>query len=225
MADGMARRSLKDAPEPRRCSGGQFSGLYGGVNLGWARYEADTVERELVGLALLNDSDDAFTVGVTGGYNLQCGALVLGVEADFNYSTIDIDRTYNVVGLIPLVRDERTLDWFVTLRGRAGLAVDNVMFYATGGLAFANIDHTVTALPGLLNLNLINSSDTRFGWTIGGGIEYYISDRISLKSEALYIQFEDERQNIPIGPVNIRLDDRDSMFLARFGLNLKLGGQ
>ena len=62
------------------------------------------------------------------------------------------------------------------------------MLYITGGGAWAKIDSSqwTTNLPqssGALQ------SDTRSGWTVGGGIEYALGYGWSAKGEFLYVDF------------------------------------
>jgi opacity protein-like surface antigen len=69
-------------------------------------------------------------------------------------------------------------------------------------------------------------SNTRSGWTVGGGIEYAVSYGWSLKSEFLYVKFDDYTTftNGPfsvtggnIHPRTVKLED----YISRVGLNYK----
>ena len=103
---------------------------------------------------------------------------------------------------------EQKLDAFGTLRGRAGAVLgERILLFATGGLAFgeAKLAATVTNSSGTQVLNVNNvpgpptplpactdicatglASQWLLGWTVGGGFEYAIGDRWSLKGEYLY---------------------------------------
>jgi outer membrane immunogenic protein len=221
MADGMRGGSIKDAPVSDRCDrGNRFAGLYIGANVGYAQHDADTVERILGGISLLNETNDGITAGLTVGYNWVCGKAMFGLEADWNWADLDNSRSYSI-GPINLVQDNRSIDWYGTLRTRTGLVVDNVLVYMTGGLAYADIKHSVD-IP-VANLNLFNSNDVRWGWTIGAGIEIAHWDRLTIKTEALYMSFEnkDIGLNIPL-PIALGVQDRDSMYVGRIGFNWKL---
>ena len=83
--------------------------------------------------------------------------------------------------------------WLVTARGRLGLTNfwwfgPNTMLYVTGGGAWAKIDSSqwTTNLP--QNTGSLQS-DTRSGWTVGGGIEYALGYGWSAKGEFLYVDF------------------------------------
>ena len=64
-----------------------------------------------------------------GGVNWQIGQFVLGAETDFQLS--DADDTF--------APWKFSNPWFGTLRGRAGVALNNVMFYGTVGLAYGSL--------------------------------------------------------------------------------------
>ena len=138
----------------------------------------------------------AFTAGGIVGYNYQIDQIVLGVEADFNYLGFSDSnsRSVDVIGLdgIDTITGKSSFeaDWFGTIRGRLGYAIDNVLIYGTGGLAYGHMsaDGKVTAsLAGDTVGTWKGSTDsTNWGWTVGGGMEYGI-DNWSLGLEYLYV--------------------------------------
>src|SRR5262245_41386976 len=95
-ADGMPRRGVQD-PGPPPFS---WTGAYVGINVGWAGAEGDGTNSVPCSAACpyfapanaaainrnggFSPSDGAFIGGGQIGYNVQAGALVYGVEADFN---------------------------------------------------------------------------------------------------------------------------------------------
>ncbi|MGY4379856.1 opacity protein-like surface antigen [Bradyrhizobium sp. i1.3.6] len=68
--------------------------------------------------------------------------------------------------------------WFGTLRGRAGYAFSNVLFYGTAGLAFGELRAQTFGWT---------ESHTTAGWTIGAGAEVGFAPNWSAKLEYLYI--------------------------------------
>ncbi|MGL4397530.1 MAG: outer membrane protein, partial [Hyphomicrobium sp.] len=118
------------------------------------------------------------------GYNHQFdGGLVLGIEGD--------------IGLIDASDDDRIVydghvyrsrfgPWWGTVRGRAGVAFESTLFYATGGAAFMAVDEvSIGNTPG----ETAENRDTRSGWVIGGGIEHAFAQNVSLKLEYLHMDF------------------------------------
>jgi len=144
-----------------------WTGFYMGVNLGGA---------------WTSDLTGADTAGVIGGaqigYNWQGlgSPWVLGLEADFQGSSQSESVT------VGAVTANAKLPWFGTVRGRVGYAWDRVMIYGTGGFAYQHLQASAT-IPGVT----ISGSDTGFGYTVGGGLEWGFADRWSAKFEYLYI--------------------------------------
>jgi len=75
------------------------------------------------------------------------------------------------------------------LRPRLGFTAGNALFYATGGLAVTN--EKVNQTTGVLNGGTFTSSisETRLGWTIGGGIEYMLTPNWTIRAEYLHLDF------------------------------------
>ncbi|MGX1416727.1 hypothetical protein AB7M43_006819 [Bradyrhizobium elkanii] len=94
--------------------------------------------------------------GGTIGYNWQAGNIVYGLEVDA--AGADIDASVSTLG----VTARSKIDSLGTVRGRFGFAVDKVLFYGTGGYAWANNEVSVTALG-------VTASQSNFhsGWTVG----------------------------------------------------------
>jgi len=64
-----------------------------------------------------------------------------------------------------------------------GLAVNDTMVYATGGLAIGGVKNTFNPF------NFISKSEskTKVGWTIGGGVEHMWDRHWTIGLEALYV--------------------------------------
>jgi outer membrane immunogenic protein len=112
-------------------------------------------------------------VGGTAGYNWQAGQMVFGLEGDLDYSSIKGNGDPAVCGTTCDFKN----NWLGTFRGRAGYAFGRVMPYITGGLAVGDVK---------AETGLGSSSETKAGWTLGGGIEAAISGPLTAKIEYLY---------------------------------------
>jgi outer membrane immunogenic protein len=110
--------------------------------------------------------------GIEGGYNWQRGSFVLGAEADIQLSAADDT-------ISPF---EFSNPWFGTVRGRAGVALNNVLLYGTAGLSF-----------GELRADSFNLTETHttVGWVAGAGAEVAFNPRWSAKAEWLYLSLSD----------------------------------
>ncbi len=111
--------------------------------------------------------------GIQGGYNWQFGQWVAGWEADFQFS--DADDTFGIFRF--------SNPWFGTVRGRGGVAFDNLLFYGTLGLAYGR---------GRIDVGSLSEVNTHIGWTVGAGVEYGLSRNWSVKAEYLRIDLSSE---------------------------------
>ena len=109
-----------------------------------------------------------FAGGVQAGYNFQTGPWVFGIEGDIQAS--GAEQTF--------APWKFSNPWFGTLRGRAGYALNNVLFYGTGGLAFGELRANTFGL---------SESHTNAGWTLGVGAEMGFAPNWSAKVEYLYV--------------------------------------
>jgi outer membrane immunogenic protein len=147
-------------------------------------------------ISVENEDDGGFVGGAQIGYNYQMGSFVIGVEGDLQYADLG-GASYAVPGVGIVSYDNS--DWFGTVRARAGFAFDRALVYATGGFAFA---------------------DDRAGWTVGGGVEYAITNNLSLKVEGLYVNLEDNDFNF----AGVNYNGGESEFgVVRAGLNFRFG--
>jgi outer membrane immunogenic protein len=175
--------------------------------------------------------------GVVGGgqigYNWQANAWVFGLEADIQGTSEDGSNSTSLTTIIagaPAVTGalsySEKLPWFGTVRGRLGvLANPNWLLYATGGLAYGEVDTSSTLTSGALAAS--SSFDTtRLGWTVGGGVEAWLSRNWSAKVEYLYVDlgsFSNTFTGVGVfTPVTLSTHVTDN--IVRAGLNYHFGG-
>ena len=82
---------------------------------------------------------------------------------------------------IGLADFEYDMDWSASIRAKVGLAVGRALIYATGGVAFAEFDATLQ-----VGANRPTDSETAVGGTVGGGVEFAITDMVSAFVEGRY---------------------------------------
>ena len=126
---------------------GFYAGVIGGISFGASNNLAVTGTYDATQADIGQFYRDGGFGGGQIGYNWSGfgggNQVVLGVEADIQGSGISSgfnrnDLNYHSV-LTPFSANQ-SIDYFGTLRGRLGYAVGNALFYATGGLAYANIN-------------------------------------------------------------------------------------
>lgn len=214
----------------------EWGGFYAGVLAGysWNNVEISDVTFQddgeppvpgsLVGIDTYTIDSTGGELGGTLGFNHQTGNLVLGVEADLSYSwaTGENDKYEEFPGFT----SEADLDWFGTARLRAGYAFDRALVYATGGLAFGGVEGTINDN---YEGTIVTTSDSfnMMGWTIGGGLEYAVTDKISVKGEYLYYDLGEadlsvnETDKFPDGWDEISSDVHLTGSVVRAGLNYR----
>jgi opacity protein-like surface antigen len=173
-----------------------WTGLYVGSHIGegWAFKNWESADGFFgpagpFGAAFIPFSARGTSSGVFGGmqagFNLQNGPLVWGIELEG--ATADLDGNARCA-LAFYVCNSR-IDYMGTLTGRVGFAFDHVLLYARGGGAYAHDDYQMTAN---VITNAFTGSDNRFGWTLGGGVEYAFSPAWSAKLEYDYLDLGSE---------------------------------
>jgi outer membrane immunogenic protein len=208
-----------------------WTGFYVGLNAGgsWGHQDNSLVTVP-GGVTVFSNSNnlDGFIGGGQIGYNWQSDHWVFGLEADFQGSGQKDDGTFllpPIVGALAGLSASYTdkLEWFGTVRGRIGYAMDRWLPYVTGGWAFGHgtLSGTGTTTPAGPVLGFSASHDYS-GWTLGGGLEWAFADHWSAKAEYLYIDFGDGPTVIAntagtLAIVSGKLTDN----IARLGVNYK----
>jgi outer membrane immunogenic protein len=146
-------------------NGYSWAGPYLGGNLGYGWGTVDNNPTRPSG----------FAGGVQAGYNWQTGPWVFGVEGDIQAT--GADDTF--------APWKFSNPWFGTVRGRAGYAVNNILFYGTAGVAFGELRG--------LTFGGISESHSNAGWTGGVGAEFGLAQKWSAKIEYLYVDLADSQ--------------------------------
>jgi outer membrane immunogenic protein len=160
-------------------------------------------------------------VGGTIGYNWQTGPLVVGFEGDVSWVGEYGSHFDDGLAGDPAFQSFTKETWLATARARFGYAVNNLLFYGTGGYAGAGV--TAGIKDATTNALLVSSTSTRNGWTAGGGLEWGFAPNWSAKFEWLYMKFESKGFNTlqAEGPrSSVPLDDN----VVRAGINYRFGG-
>lgn len=197
-----------------------WTGIYIGANGGYGWGQQDP-------FGVLTNRFDAYSVpfsgwmlGGTAGAQIQSGHVVIGVEADIDWSQITgSSKVVPTIGGIPIPGGTAALTTNIknlsTGRFRVGYALDNWLLYATAGLVLADANTNVSTVGGVACTTAILSAvcsgtNYRIGATAGAGIEYGFTPNISAKLEYLYIT----AASLELSRINV----------VRAGLNFRFGG-
>jgi outer membrane immunogenic protein len=222
----------KAAPAPMF----NWTGFYAGINGGGAFKGGDdpiNYNAPVTGFAGFSpglDPSGGFGGGQIG-YNWQAvgSTLVFGVEADIQGS--HLRDAFNVTTPSnggPLgVNAQQRIDYFGTVRGRFGFALDSKgvnLIYATGGFAYGGVKDSILLTNGPATA-LLAKSFTGTGFVVGGGWEYHFMPAWSLKAEYQYIDLGTQKlSGVSTNGVLLNASDVENRFqTARIGLNYKFG--
>jgi outer membrane immunogenic protein len=191
-----------------------WSGFYIGINGGGASARTTW---DLVGGGREGSHDaTGGTVGGQIGYRWQSGQWVFGVEGQGNWADFSGDN----VSALFATRNRSKIDSFGLITGQVGYAWNNVLVYVKGGAAVVGDKYEVfsTASGSLLASN----DQTRWGGTVGAGLEYGFAPNWSVGVEYNHIFLEDKDVTFAGLRGTDRISQDVDMGLVR--LNYKFGG-
>jgi outer membrane immunogenic protein len=156
---------------------------------------------------------DGFIGGIHAGYNHQFNNFVVGVEGDVEYASLDGSGGGDDPGFGSFYH-ETELDWLATLRLRAGFAIDRLLIYGTGGVAWAHIDQ---AFGEDGDPALDDGDRSRWGWTLGAGAEYAFANNWTARAEYRYYDLGDD----DVSGVDYSDDNDITLHTVRLGASYK----
>jgi outer membrane immunogenic protein len=191
---------VKAAPFAERFS---WTGCYVGGHIGGAFAQKDITDPvQLVqdsflgagtttGVTTVNPAPTGAVIGGQIGCDYEFpSSLVIGIEGSASGSTMRSSKS----AVIPFANPgesalvQANTDFLASLTGRVGYAFDNVLLYARGGAALAGdkfeVSGTFTGLP-----YDFRGLDDRFGWVVGGGVDWAFTRHWSANIEYDYYQF------------------------------------
>jgi outer membrane immunogenic protein len=203
-----------------------WSGFYIGVNGGGGSarkcWDFATEPTGAPVVPRLNEGCHDATGGTAGGqigYRWQAQSYVFGVEGQGNWADFSGRNTsLSVTNDGSATTNHSRLDAFGLITGQAGYAWNNVLWYVKGGAAVVGDKFDVFNTPSSIRLS--SAQDTRWGSTVGTGLEVgfapswslgfeynhiFLGDRdISLTTPAGGFDGTDRiRQNVDMGLVRV----------------------
>jgi len=157
------------ATESYSAPAGNWSGAYvgGGLTYDFGKFTGS------------DNGRDAKDLGGTlyGGYNMQNGSIVYGAEADISYAGEDGSAGSQA----PVGSLKGTQGVNGSVRGRVGYDLNPFMVYGTAGLAVANHE---------LEGGGTNDEKLAAGYTVGAGVETFVTDNITARVEYRYSDYQ-----------------------------------
>lgn len=225
-AADLAPRYYK-APPPMVAAIYDWSGFYVGINGGWGTSHNCWTNTAVLGIAFPPASEGCHdasggTVGGQVGYRWQAANWVFGLEAQGNWADFSGSNT----SLVFAPAQNRTkIDAFGLFTGQVGYTWNNVLAYVKGGAAV-----TDNRYEGLLAGTVIDRvTDTRWGGTVGAGVEFGFAPNWSAAVE--YDHMFMGKNNyafssvFPVAGIGTRNDDiKQDVDLVTVRVNYRFGG-
>lgn len=204
-----------------------WSGLYGGVNLGWGFATSGWTDTfgDVAGIAgsSLGVKTNGVVGGIQAGFNVQSGRWVYGLEGTFSGSDIHGSLARSLPPAVGTFTN-RT-NWLASVTGRVGYSLPTSLLYVKGGVAFAEFENNFRLDGAAGPFIFPGQTATRTGWTIGAGAERALNDRWSLRYEWNYFDFGKQRYDTSLpafGPARIDIDQ--TVHTVTVGLNYRFNG-
>jgi outer membrane immunogenic protein len=200
-----------------------WSGFYIGAHVGydWENANGYSIHTDTgtFGQSISKSFPNVFA-GFQAGYNYMVTPnILLGVEADISRDNAGAWG----LGLNDGSFGQGVLDWSGTARGRVGYAVNNVLFYGTGGFAWSDVNFTRVQIsafnPGAPAGTVETASATRTGWTAGAGVEVGVMANLTVKAEYRYAGYGTINVAFPLSSRALYLGSRSEEVLL--GANYK----
>jgi high affinity Mn2+ porin len=164
------------------------SGFYLGGHAGYTFGNANVTLTDMVG--------SPAATGFTSGYGMLFGGAQVGYQqtlpsrwmwgAEFDLSFPDFMDNNQVLSYraTGAASANEQLEYLGTLRGRLGYSMGSWTPFVTGGLAFASTRYSLTDLT--TGTFSTAQGQWRFGYSVGGGIDYALGGPWSARFEYLY---------------------------------------
>jgi outer membrane immunogenic protein len=190
-----------------------WSGNYYGMNLGYSLGHQGSTD-----IANIVSGEEMVSGAVFGGYtgqNFQLSRIVLGTEADF--SLAKVSGRFELPGSAWACGTssfgcENSVEWFGSIRGRAGFAVNSLLPYATAGVALAGVDSVFKGAGVNQRVNGFG-----YGYVFGGGLEYSVMKNITIRGEALHYQLSDVKETVGLSEIAVET----AFNVVRLGVDVK----
>ena len=225
-AADLAARPYTKAP-PMIAAVYDWTGFYIGGNGGWgtSRKCWDTTQVLGAALAFSEGCHDASggTAGGQIGYRWQSAAWVFGLEAQGNWADF---KGSNVSQLALGTTGNRSkIEAFGLFTGQIGYAWNNTLLYVKGGAAVTSDKYQGYTVG--TNVVFDNAKETRWGGTVGVGLEYGFTPNWSFAVEYDHLFMETSSNSFTAVtlPVTSRIDRiSQDVDVVTARINYKWGG-
>lgn len=130
--------------------------------------------------------------GFYGGYNYGFSdRIIIGADTDFTFSDASKKKK------IGSIRQR----WSGATRLRAGYAFNRFLPYLAVGVAYTDVKTSVAGAK--------SANKTRTGWTIGGGVDYALTNHVILRGEYRYNDYGNKKTKFGDAKYKIKYNQSD----------------
>ena len=233
-AADLAARPYTKAPTPMMAAVYDWSGFYIGLNGGGGTSHNCWDLTANNGIALANTPREGChdaTGGLAGGqigYRWQSASWVFGVEAQGDWADLK-GSSASATAIIPF-NNQTKIDAIGLFTGQVGYAWNTVLLYVKGGAAVTHNRYsnyfTVNTVFGPPGTVFNSASDTRWGGTIGAGVEVSFAPNWSVAAEYNHLFMGNPNIAFPASAIAVSRADniRQDVDMATVRLNYRFGG-
>jgi outer membrane immunogenic protein len=195
---------------------GPYIGLYAGADWGDEQWRFSNGAR-------VNPDFAGTNLGGQAGYNVQVGRTVFGIEGDYGWTNAHGGVSCPALDFFTCEADSNQLGM---LTGRLGVTWGRALFYGKAGLAAGEVTAGTKLNPPtnpfgpIVFVPTASTSNWQWGWTVGGGMEFALTDRWSAKAEYMYYDLGSDTFTTFVGDPGTKVDTRGNV--VRIGVNLHL---
>jgi opacity protein-like surface antigen len=213
---------------PYRAAPMNWTGFYVGGHLGggWSRDRWSdpfpTAAGNIAGFGDFTRANGPLAGGQIGA-DVQFGAWVLGVQADYAWADLHGENTcFSGLGG---VNCQRVVNNLGTATVRVGYAWDRALAYVKGGGAWVGTTYDINANTGVLALGYGSTKVTRGGWTVGGGVEYALTDNWTTTVEYDHVDISSSTVPFPtVAVINAQsIAVKQWIDMLKVGVNYRFG--
>jgi outer membrane immunogenic protein len=211
-----------------------WSGFYLGLNGGGASGHECLTITSVAGTALSptpSEGCHAATGGLAGGqigYRWQASNWVFGVEAQGDWADLKGSNS-SLTALIPYINQTK-IDGIGLFTGQVGYAWNNILLYVKGGAAVTDNKYSsffpVGNIFAAAGVPFNTASDTRWGGTVGTGIEIGFASNWSVAFEYDHLFMGNPNVIFPASAIAVTRSDniRQDVDMGTVRVNYRFGG-
>jgi opacity protein-like surface antigen/outer membrane receptor protein involved in Fe transport len=216
------RRAIPEyeAPPPNY----DWTGFYAGAHVDGSRSKTGANAVNTVTSAAVGPGDTSppdWRGGMQFGYDYMTPSrLLMGIAGDISSGGRKDTTTTDASGTSSI---ESNVFDSETMRVRLGYAVNNILLYGTGGLAWSSNQYIRTQLTGAFNLATAGTDEAvnkyLSGWTAGGGMAFAFAKNWNAFAEYRYTRYGSSTFTLPFSQISTT--SKTSVSEIEFGVNYK----